>query len=379
MIAGMGSRGASWLGRGVASAIFCAGYVTVALLMTGRSPIAVFVLIVAGSLAALAIHELGHLTCAIAVRSRVRELSIGAPPTLVSFHLGRTRVNLGLRSHGRVLHDATSVSRQMAITLAGPLSNLATGGVALAIPLVRQDAYAVAVVFGSCGVANLVPYRLRKGSLSDGARLLLILAQRRKTGPKADLDNLLSTLNLRARPDAAGRLLAAYRLGVTGSRSRAPELAALLRRDGRTAELLEVHRSLGTPGQMEFDPQAVTARIILGVEWIVLMVPGLPADTTNLAAERLDWVLKNSADYRPQALLTLAMARLRQGRFAEVEPLCAQVRADALAPAVQATVLATVAIARRACGQPYQDLVDEAAALSPAAAMVKEAANPTSG
>ena len=61
----------------------------------------------------------------------------------------------------------------------------------------------------------------------------------------------------------------------------------------------------------------------------------------------------------------MALARLRQGRFAEVEPWCASSLASDLRPDDRATVLATIAMARRALGQPYEEPLAEAVALSP--------------
>lgn len=67
------------------------------------------------------------------------------------------------------------------------------------------------------------------------------------------------------------------------------------------------------------------------------------------------------------------MARLRQGRFGEVEPLCAPGLASDVGPDDRATVLATIALARRALGQPHAGLLTEAIALSPDADLVAEA------
>lgn len=71
---------------------------------------------------------------------------------------------------------------------------------------------------------------------------------------------------------------------------------------------------------------------------------------------------------------TLALARLRQGRFEEVEPLCASGLAGDHGPDTRATILATIVLARRALGQPHADLLGEAVALSPDADLVAEAA-----
>ncbi len=70
---------------------------------------------------------------------------------------------------------------------------------------------------------------------------------------------------------------------------------------------------------------------------------------------------------------TLALARLRQGRFDEVEPLCESGLAADFGPDNRATILATIVIARRALGRPHADLLAEAVALSPDADLVAEA------
>ena len=64
------------------------------------------------------------------------------------------------------------------------------------------------------------------------------------------------------------------------------------------------------------------------------------------AAVRLERLPKFSRPDRQTSLATtLALARPRQGRFAEVEPLCADVLADELEPDKRARVLATVVLA----------------------------------
>jgi hypothetical protein len=77
---------------------------------------------------------------------------------------------------------------------------------------------------------------------------------------------------------------------------------------------------------------------------------------------------------RPAVEHSLALARLRQRRFAEVERLCAAGLAGDYGPDARATMLATVALARRALGQPHADLVAAAVSLSAHADLVAEAA-----
>jgi hypothetical protein len=117
------------------------------------------------------------------------------------------------------------------------------------------------------------------------------------------------------------------------------------------------------------------------IECSLLLVPGLPHAEIDEAANRVRWILDNypfeaEGTSMPRAAVehTLALARLRQGRFGEVEPLCAPGLAEDHGPDARASVLATIALARRALGQPHADLLSEAMTLSPAADLVVEAA-----
>jgi hypothetical protein len=116
------------------------------------------------------------------------------------------------------------------------------------------------------------------------------------------------------------------------------------------------------------------------IEWNLLLVPGLSAPMIDQAARRVQWILANypfdankGSLTQPATEHTMALARLRQGRFAEVEPWCASALSTDLGPEERATVLATIAMARRALGQPHADLLAEAVALSPQADLVPEA------
>jgi hypothetical protein len=154
-------------------------------------------------------------------------------------------------------------------------------------------------------------------------------------------------------PDTA---LRAFRHGDPGARLGAGSIAVLLRRQGRTGELLELHAGFGRPaGPHELEQ----ARSLQDVEYNVLLVPDLPRQVLDEAASRVEWVAANhphgqQEDPVHHAALahTLAVARLRQGRFAEVEPLCAPSLAADVGPDNRATVLATIVLAGRALGQP---------------------------
>ena len=151
----------------------------------------------------------------------------------------------------------------------------------------------------------------------------------------------------------------------------------MLRRQGRIGELLELHAGFGAPAGAHWRAQARSLHV---VEYNLLCVPGLPPEVIDEAAVRTRWLVdsypfkaKEDPELQPAMEHSLAVARLRQGRFGEVEPLCESGLAADFGPDNRATVLATIVIARRALGQPHADLLAEAVALSPDADLVAEA------
>jgi hypothetical protein len=185
---------------------------------------------------------------------------------------------------------------------------------------------------------------------------------------------------LRAILDPEGTL-DAFRTGAPDARLGAGSLAVMLRRQGRIGELLELHAGFTVPAGRYAREQAQSLHEI---EYSLLLVPGLPDAEIGEAANRVRWILDNYPFEAEETLMpraavehTLALARLRQGRFGEVEPLCASGLAEDHGPAARASVLATIALARRALGQSHADLLSEAVALSPDADLVVEAAQGT--
>jgi Zn-dependent protease len=328
---------------------------------------------------AIIIHEFGHFAGARMLKVGVRAIYLGGPPATVRLRIGKTPVYLGIRLKGMVWHDpAGTPARAALITAAGPAANLLAAFLALAVsevlakPAERTLTLGFAVIFAGFGVANLLPFRSRAGRLSDGGRILQLLTSR----PLHDLTRLLGP-DWMSRPDATDQLYAAYEAGVREAQEHWEVLMFLLRRDGRTAELLQVH------GRLRLLPDVAStvgsaervARRFAEIEWAILTLPDLPLPAADLAATRLEWVTEHISDKeRPAALHSLAAARLRQGRYSEVEALCAPLLAGDLAGENRATVLATIAMARRGLGQPWQEHLAEAVRLAPQADLVPEAA-----
>jgi hypothetical protein len=308
----------------------------------GSQSWALCVYFLAAAIAVVA-HELGHLLACLAVGMEVRAFRLGDKRLAIRFRVRTVEVTLGWPYKGRVEHGgAPSAWRLAVITLAGPLVDLALAGLVLAgsVNVAAADAErplvtAAVLGLGVTGLTSLLPYRSRSGRLSDGARLFQL---------RAGVHALI--------PDR-------------------------LRREGRIGELLELHAEFRVPD----GPHALEQTVSLhNLEWNLLLVPGLSAQTFDQAARRVHWVLANypfdtdeDSLPRPAAEHTMALARLRQGRFAEVEQWCASGLATDLPRKDRATVLATIAMARRGLGQPYEALLAEAVALSPQADLVPEA------
>lgn len=325
--------------------------------------------IVCAFVLAIILHEVGHLLAARIIGSPVAAIYLGGPPALVTVRLGGTRLGLGLRPRGRVmLRQRPPAGRHALFIAAGPLVNLLTAVAVLVLPGPRWLNWPAAVIWGGMGLGNLVPLRTRDGQPYDGAGLLRLAGRHRAD---KDLGRLTASPDWPGRADAADRLLAGYRRDASAALGRFHVLAALLRESGRIDDLLELHagefRLSGPPGQDE-------VLAIHQLEWAVLTVPGLGQPAADLAAERVDWVARHcAAETLPAVRHTLALARLRQHRPAEVEPLCTEVLAGSLTADQRATVLATVAIARHALGQDARTPLAEAVALAPSAELVGEA------
>jgi hypothetical protein len=194
----------------------------------------------------------------------------------------------------------------------------------------------------------------------------------------ADLKEFAANLKGPAQPERTNRLLAAYRDLDPVARAGVSLIGRMLRDEGRIAELLELHAGLPAPsGRWATELMHAMADL----EDVVAGVPGLPVDAYELAATRVQWLFDNypydgkeGARRQAASRHTLAVVRLRQGRFDEVEPLCADSMADtSISVGDRAQVLATIALARRGQGQPYEDLLTEAVSLSPDEYLVKQA------
>jgi hypothetical protein len=343
----------------------------VVLIMTPDPVLAIFGFLLGADRIAYVAGVLGELIAALAVGAEVREVRFGTARPAIRFRVRNVQVSLGLPVGYWINHRPVSAGRHAVILLGGPLANLALAGIVQAFPLPRPIGSSLAVMFVAHAVQELIPVRMRGGRASAGEQLLHL----RSHGLLMELDDFWVNRDSRAHsPGLTDRVLAAYRQGVPEARINPHLLAMLLRREDRIAELLELHAGLAEPDKALDEAYGGA---FVECEWNVLTVPGLPVAEADLAAARLERLPRFSRpDRQVWMAATLALTRLRQGRFAEVGPLCA----DALAgepdqdKRAQARVLATVVLARRALGQPHAELIAEAESLAPDDDLVAEAA-----
>jgi peptidase M50-like protein len=284
------------------------------------------------------VHELGHLLACLAVGAEVKAFRIGGERVAIRFRVRTVQVSLGWPYKGRVEHGGVpSVGRQAVITLAGSLMDLALAGLVLMVSAMaasgqgaRPVAVAAALGLGVIGLANLMPFRMRSGRLSDGARLF-------------ELRSYVRTAESLAAQKTANRLI----------------------RAGRATELLELHAGLDVPAGRMSVAQAAN-RIV--VEFNVVLLAGLPDDAAQLAERRVSMLLRDHdlGPAEPIAYLTLALLWLRRGgpeSYAEAERLCERaLAAKGVRDPARRMAIAAVIVSRQARGLPYEDVRATAAA-----------------
>jgi Peptidase M50B-like len=384
-----------------------AGYLLPILLDTPSSPALKAVwplaLLFVGRSVAVVVHEAGHAYACLFLEVKVRAIYLGNDaPNRPRFTVGKFTVTLPPSFGGWVEHEgARSGVGNAFITAAGPLANLivaATLAVALAAARSTNGyVMGLACVMVGVGVGNLMPFRSRSGMPTDGANLLAMLAGGQfaeavrfgdangwlmaKDAPRAmraEYTELVRDYDGPLQPERTTRWLAYYRENETLAWAAVGFIGRSLRREGRISELLALDSDLAMPAG-PYVHELTQATHMLA--WEVLLVPGLPREAIGRAVSQAEWVLSSAdfkpgdpARYREAVLHTLALGRLRQGRYDEAEELCQPILAlKNLVPANRATVLATIALARKALGLPHEQLLAEAVALAPAADLVPEA------
>jgi len=131
--------------------------------------------------AAIAIHEMAHALVGVMVGFRFNSLRIGRlqfdRPFRISLYRGRGTGAGGWASLFPLKQD-NLIWRAIAMLLAGPLSNLLSIGVLLALPYAKEGFSALFIYISALlGIMNLIPFRSR-AVYTDGGRILMLLQNR---------------------------------------------------------------------------------------------------------------------------------------------------------------------------------------------------------
>jgi hypothetical protein len=262
----------------------------VVLIMTPDPPLAIAAMVLAGDRLAYLTQVLGGLLAAIAVRAEILQFRLGTERPAIRFRVRRTQVSIGIPVGFRMDHGPISVGWRAVVVLGGLLVNLAVAGIALALPLPRAIADSLAVLLVANAVEDLMPIRTKGGDVSAGARLLGLRSHGRSAAVLKDLNAFWDNRDNPAHsPDLTNRVLAAYREGDPVARENVHLLAIMLRREGRVAELAELHAESPEHGE-KLDEAHLGA--FLEFEWNVVAVPGLPQAEADRAAARLERLLE---------------------------------------------------------------------------------------
>jgi peptidase M50-like protein len=133
------------------------------------------------SFVAVAIHETAHAFVGVAAGFRFNSLRIGRlqfdRPFRMSLYKGRRTGSGGWASLFPLKQDKL-VWRAIAMLLAGPLSNLLSIAVLMALPYAKGGFSALFIYISALiGIMNLIPFRSR-AVYTDGGRILMLLQNR---------------------------------------------------------------------------------------------------------------------------------------------------------------------------------------------------------
>jgi peptidase M50-like protein len=329
-------------------------------------------LLLAAFAAGTVLHEIGHALAVGLAGERVLGITLGGKLARRTFHLRTIPVSIGLGLGGSVdcrIHRL-SAGRKAAVLAAGPAADAVAAPLCLLLPIPHWEATYLGVAVLAAAAGNLAPGHAGDGNMTDGHKLLLTPARLRAD---AQVRALLADPGWQDLPDAADILINGFRLDV-------PEAEDCLLALGMQPQALQC--VFTRPWTLPDKPDADVTHIVHVLAWKILAAGDLPAETADLAARRLQWVINHRDQDHPdqrtplhQVRYGLALARLRQRRPHEVQRLCADALAADLDPEERATVLALVAMARHALLLSGQPQLDEALDLDPDAELVSEAAS----
>lgn len=327
-------------------------------------------LLLAAFAAGTVFHEFGHALAVRLVGARVLRIVLGSKRVSVTFSVRDVPITVGLGLGGSVSHDGDRLSplRRMAVLAAGPAANVLVAPVCLWLPLPHWETSLLALAVLASALEDLAPSHTADGNTTDGYKLWQTPARLRAG---TDVRALLADPYWWDRPGAAEILINGFRLDV-------PEADDCLRELCKQPEILL--RVFTKPWTLPAEPEADVTHIVHVLSWKVLLLEDLPAETADLAASRMEWVIDHLDTEHPDSRTPLhtirfglALARLRQRMPREVQGLCADALAAELDADDRASVLAIVAMARHALLLSGRQQLDDALALDPNAALVSEA------
>ncbi|MFF0635905.1 M50 family metallopeptidase [Nocardia sp. NPDC004151] len=233
---------------------------------------------------AILVHELGHLLVGRLFGAYPLVVSIGNRRRTGGLRFGSVTVRLGFYPVGQVHWSVQPRPRGQWLTVAaGPLANLIFAGISAAVwaywALPLLVGYSFTVMSALLGLVNLVPFRTREGSYSDGARLF-----------GGDGVRLFGSVP----PDSVPSLSDQTRLAFDSPPLPDPQPAA------DSAETLQ--RAAGT---------------VRALCEIALTKPDLSAAELELTGTRIAWLAEN-APRTPQVEAVLALYERRVGAASEL-------------------------------------------------------------
>jgi hypothetical protein len=320
-------------------------------------------------LAGMVVHEAGHALAVRLVGERVLSITLGGRFASRTFSIGTIPVSIGLGLGGSGTYPhRLSASRNAAVLAAGPAASLLAAPVCLLLPVPHWEASFLAIAVFAGALEDLAPGHLPDGTSTDGFKLLRTPARLRAD---TEVRGLLADPEWQDRTDAGDILINGWRLDVREAEDCMRELAK------DPPGLISVYSKAWT---LPDRPELEVVHIVHALSWKVLATGDLPAETADLAASRVEWVLDHLDRENPTERMlphsiksTLALARLRQRRPDDVQRLCADALAADLDRDDRASALAIVAMARHACLLSGRPQLDEALELDPDAELVGEA------
>ena len=291
-------------------------------------------------------HEGAHALCARAFRSTVTGVRIGSGPTVLRCTLGRTTFALHIWPFGGLTTwvpgtSAMTPRRRAAVAFAGPLANLLLAGFCWAVrssnpELAIPAACANLIIF----IQNIFPHPggEGRGQGNDGWQVLTNLTRPHLAHARARSAELLGRCTALAQDGRNAEAAHYLRSELEKAGGDNPDAEALLcvylLSTDRTQE--EIAEGFERSGRLLYDQRATPALRAMALSnraWM-LAVGGWPdrlAEAEWEAREALRALPDNAGSLGPMALILV-----RQGRFAEAEPLAEKVirqRVNALAKA----------------------------------------------